>query len=405
MKRNLSLLLLFAIIYTGNICAQESASITHEAIETYLFGQEYRAYRCGRLNRADGVGKSWYKRFTLMHITDVHASFDLLRQAFRAGSGDLNVICNTGDDANGSRAKDAPRVISTLDSIASVVKASNHLNIPYIDIKGNHDVTGITNADYFSRICSVMQGFHNVSWGDAEHQKAYGYMDIKANDQIGTFRLIFLDPFDYEDGEFGKVYPFMSAVFSQRQVDWFIDALTDAAKRGLHVITLMHYSFGDHPTFSEEKACPDATYYQDAFMIPDIIDAIQNRTKFEAEYKDKAGRHNISIKRDFSSLKELKYVCHLFGHIHSKNAYQCQKSDGSKKYNMLMLGEMSLSRGGTAVNMVHKVGYDPNYISFSVLSIDTIEKRIYRTSYGSFLRYDKSNSAADRTVVFDYDLN
>lgn len=404
MKNKLLLTLLSVIISVANTCAQEPTATTNEAIATYLFEQDYQAYSYGRLNDKNGVGKNWYKRFSLMHITDVHASLDLLRQAFRVGTGNLNVICNTGDDANGSRVKDAPNVISTLDSIASVVKMSNRHNIPYIGVKGNHDVTGVTCADYFSRICHTMQGFYDVSWGDAEHQKAYGYMDIKTNKQMGTFRLIFLDPFDYEDGEFGKVYPFMSAVFSQRQVDWFIDTLVDATKKGLHVITLMHYSFGDHPTFSEEKACPDATYYQDAFMIPDIIDAIQNRTKFEAEYKDRKGRHNISIKRNFSSLKELKYVCHLFGHIHSKNAYQCQKSDGSKKYNMLMLGEMSLARGGTAVNMVHKVGYDPNYISFSVLNIDTIEKRIYRTSYGSFLRYDKSNSVIDRTTVFDYNL-
>ena len=70
-----------------------------------------------------------------------------------------------------------------------------------------------------------------------------------------------------------------------------------------------------------------------------------------------------------------------------------------------MLGEMSLARGGTAVNMVHKVSNNPDYISFSALSIDTIEKRIYRTSYGLFLRYDGSNSQADRTTVFDYDFS
>ncbi|MBQ7350418.1 MAG: hypothetical protein IJW56_06020, partial [Bacteroides sp.] len=122
------------------------------------------------------------------------------------------------------------------------------------------------------------------------------------------------------------------------------------------------------------------------------------------EYKDKADTHNISIKRDFSKVKDLKYVCHLFGHIHSKNAYQCQRSDGSKKYNMLMLGEMSLSSGGTAVNMVYKDQDSPIYSAFSTLCIDTIEKKIYRISFGPFLRYDKSNSLSDRTMVFNYDL-
>ena len=389
----------------GEVYAQDTQALTNEAIENYLFDQQYHAYQVGRLNHENGVGKRWYYRFSLMHITDVHANYDLIRQAFRSNKGHFDVICNTGDDANGCEAKDAPAIITTLDSISSIIKTSNIHRTPYINLKGNHDVTGITNADYFDRMCTTMQDFHPTVWGNAEEKRVYGYMDVKSNEIMGSFRLIFLDPFDYNDGEFGNTYPFMSAVFSQKQIDWFIDAMVDATDKGLNVITLMHYSFGDSPIFSEENACPDATYYQDAFMIPDIIDAIQNKTSMEAEYKDKAGKHHIRIKRDFSKVKDLKYVCHLFGHIHSKNAYQCHKSDGSKKYNMLMLGEMSLSSNGTAVNMVYKDQNSPIYSAFSTLCIDTIEKKIYRVSFGPYLRHDKSNSLSDRTMVFDYDLS
>ena len=389
----------------GEVYAQDTQALTNEAIENYLFDQQYHAYQVGRLNHENGVGKRWYYRFRLMHITDVHANYDLIRQAFRSNKGHFDVICNTGDDANGCEAKDAPAIITTLDSISSIIRTSNVHRTPYINLKGNHDVTGITNADYFNRMCTTMQDFRQPVWGNAEEHRAYGYMDVKSNEIMGSFRLIFLDPFDYNDGEFGNTYPFMSAVFSQKQIDWFIDALVDATDKELNVITMMHYSFGDSPIFSEENACPDATYYQDAFMIPDIIDAIQNKTSMEAEYKDKAGKYNIRIKRDFSKVKDLKYVCHLFGHIHSKNAYQCHKSDGSKKYNMLMLGEMSLSSNGTAVNMVYKDQNTPVYSAFSTLCIDTIEKKIYRVSFGPYLRHDKSNSLSDRTMVFDYDLS
>ena len=389
----------------GEVYAQDTQALTNEAIENYLFDQQYHAYQVGRLNHENGVGKRWYYRFRLMHITDVHANYDLIRQAFRSNKGHFDVICNTGDDANGCEAKDAPAIITTLDSISSIVKTSNVHRTPYINLKGNHDVTGITNADYFNRMCTTMQDFRQPVWGNAEEHRAYGYMDVKSNEIMGSFRLIFLDPFDYNDGEFGNTYPFMSAVFSQKQIDWFIDALVDASDKGLNVITMMHYSFGDSPIFSEENACPDATYYHDAFMIPDIIDAIQNKTPMEAEYKDKAGKRHIRIKRDFSKVKDLKYVCHLFGHIHSKNAYQCQKSDGSKKYNMLMLGEMSLSSNGTAVNMVYKDQNTPVYSAFSTLCIDTHEKKIYRVAFGPYLRHDKSNSLSDRTMVFDYDFN
>ena len=398
-------LALSSVLGRGMVYAQDTQGPTNEAIENYLFDQQFHAYRTGRLNNENGVGKSWYRRFTLMHISDLHANYDLVRQAFRSNKGHFNVICNTGDDANGCEVKDAPTVIHTLDSISKVIKTSNVHHTPYINLKGNHDVTGITNADYFNRMCTTMENFHQPVWGNAEENKAYGYMDIKTNELMGSFRLIFLDPFDYNDGEFGNRYPFISAVFSQKQIDWLIDTLVDAADKELNVITMMHYSFGDSPVFSEENACPDANYFQDAFMIPDIIDAIQNKKTMEAEYKDKAGIRNIRIKRDFSKIKDFKYVCHLFGHIHSKNDYQCQRSDGSKKYNMLMLGEMSLSSIGTAVNMVYKNQNSPIYSAFSTLCIDTIEKKIYRISYGPYLRYDKSNSLADRTMVFDYDLS
>ena len=398
-------LALSSLFGLNEVHAQKTQALTNEAIENYLFDQQYHAYQVGRLNHENGVGKRWYYRFNLMHITDVHANYELIRQAFRSNKGHFNVICNTGDDANGCEAKDAPTVIQTFDSISSIVKTSNIHRTPYINLKGNHDVTGITNTDYFNRMCTTMQDFHQPVWGNAEEHRSYGYMDVKSNEIMGSFRLIFLDPFDYNDGEFGKTYPFMSAVFSQKQIDWFIDALVDATDKGLNVITLMHYSFGDSPIFSEENACPDATYFQDAFMIPDIIDAIQNKTPMEAVYKDKAGKHNIRIKRDFSRVKDLKYVCHLFGHIHSKNAYQCQRSDGSKKYNMLMLGEMSLSSNGTAVNMVYKDQNSPVYSAFSTLCIDTHEKKIYRVAFGPYLRHDKSNSLSDRTMVFDYDFS
>ena len=398
-------LTLSSLMGSGKVHAQKTQALTNEAIENYLFDQQYHAYQVGRLNHENGVGKRWYYRFSLMHITDVHANYDLIRQAFRSNKGHFDVICNTGDDANGCEAKDAPAIITTLDSISSIIRTSNVHRTPYINLKGNHDVTGITNADYFNRMCTTMQDFRQPVWGNAEEHRAYGYMDVKSNEIMGSFRLIFLDPFDYNDGEFGNTYPFMSAVFSQKQIDWFIDALVDATDKGLNVITLMHYSFGDSPIFSEENACPDATYFQNAFMIPDIIDAIQNKAKMEAEYKDKADILNIRIKRDFSKVKDLKYVCHLFGHIHSKNAYQCQRSDGSKKYNMLMLGEMSLSSNGTAVNMVYKDQNTPVYSAFSTLCIDTHEKKIYRVAFGPYLRHDKSNSLSDRTTVFDYDFS
>ena len=155
----------------GEVYAQDTQALTNEAIENYLFDQQYHAYQVGRLNHENGVGKRWYYRFRLMHITDVHANYDLFRQAFRSNKGHFDVICNTGDDANGCEAKDAPAIITTLDSISSIIRTSNVHRTPYINLKGNHDVTGITNADYFNRMCTTMQDFRQPVWGNAEEHR------------------------------------------------------------------------------------------------------------------------------------------------------------------------------------------------------------------------------------------
>ena len=49
--------------------------------------------------------------------------------------------------------------------------------------------------------------------------------------------------------------------------------------------------------------------------------------------------------------------------------------------------------------MVYKDQNSPIYSAFSTLCIDTIEKKIYRVSFGPYLRHDKSNSLSDRTMV------
>lgn len=98
----------------------------------------------------------------------------------------------------------------------------------------------------------------------------------------------------------------------------------------------------------------------------------------------------------------MKYVCHFFGHIHSKNHYLLKKKDGSKNYNIHMFGEAALGAYGNALNKAFCYTGTVNEIAFSTYSIDTIEKKIYRVAYGRFLNYDHSNDINDRTEVFEY---
>lgn len=380
----------------------DSSGVTNSSMNLKAFEPEFFAYKRGRINDVNGVGTGWYERFRMFHISDTHQYNTLVLEALKVAQTKVHVIANTGDDGNGIATTPSETSLEWLNNTVSLVTANN--NLPYLQVKGNHDICNITRAQYRSTIGSLIQQHAAVQWGSSDG--AYGYYDITPNATIGTVRIIMLDPFDYPDGEFPNTRAFQTATFSQSQIDWLIATLLNAATNNCHVITMMHYSFGDNSlNFNDEKAKPDATFYQDAFMIPDIIDAIQNKTTLNKTYPDSVGTQNITVNQNFSSAGNLDYICHLFGHIHSKNDYWCQKTDGSKMYDILMLGESALGTYGNALNKVYREPGTINEIEFSALEIDTVEKTIYRVSYGAFLKYDKTNLNSDRTKKIPYRQN
>lgn len=380
-----------------------SATITSESWRNMAFDEQFYAYYRGRINNANGEGIGWYKRLHLLHISDTHKGNSQIEEAIRAAQSRCDVMINTGDDAN-SATHDA--ISSELSAAATSVATANTQSKPYIYCAGNHDVPLQTKQEVFDIMGDLIEHYSpTFVFGDAAHYKLYGYYDIKPNDNIGTIRIISLDPFDYPDGSYGGQRAFSSATFSQSQIDWLIATLDDARTNGYAVITMMHYSFGDNSLyFNEEKAKPDATYYQDAFMIPDIIDAFQHGTALTKTYSDSKNVENISVNIS-SSVAQLEYICHLFGHIHSKNDFRCQKTDGSKIYDILMLGEAAISVYGNALNKAYREPNTVNNIAFSMLSIDTVEKCIYRVAYGSYLNYDGTNNVTNRIKKFSYVYN
>lgn len=370
-----------------------------------LFEPEFLAYRQGRKLNQNGEGCQWYRRFVIFHITDIHSNRTLEYDAIRLASGRADVVVNSGDDSDHCTSEYAEETRGNLIVSRQTVHAANADDVPIIQVPGNHDVPGITKGDYFKNICSgIVQAFSpGVVWGDETGRRAYGYCDYDSSPEMGAkFRIIMLDPFDYDDGQFEVNRKFMTATFSQKQIDWLISTFQDAARQNLHVITVMHYSFGDNGLLfnNEELAKPDAHFYQDSFMIPDIIDAAQHGTRLNRTYPDGLGTDDVKVNADFTGLPHLEYVCHLFGHIHSKNNYRCQKTDGSKKYDILMLGEAAIGGVGTLLNKVSQPSGTVNEVAFSALIIDTIEKCIYRTSYGAYLKYDGSNSRRTEKIPY-----
>ena len=367
----------------------------------YDFLPQHYAFKYGRKNNDYGVGQSWKKRFSILHISDSHAYYNLLSEASLLTREHIDVMVNTGDDANGVSSNDASLVKSVLTNVVNSVSKYNQ--VPYASTPGNHDVTGLTKKEYYDIICAYIKTTASfVSWGNASGHRAYGYMDFTQYES--PYRVIILDPFDYDDGQFETIYQFSAAVFSQKQVDWFINVLVDAAEKGYNVITMMHYSFGDGNYASDDVAYSDANYYQDEFMLPDIVDALQHSSVLKKDYRDSQGIHNVSVDKDFSDVPRLNYICHLYGHIHSYDHFQCQKADGTKKYDMLMLGSASLSDSGVARSKIHKIPGTINDISCSSIHIDLDENAIYRVRYGAYFEYNNPDSKRTERIPFRFRL-
>lgn len=364
-----------------------------------FFAPDYYSFCRGKKLDSEGKGTAWFKRFTLAHFTDIHNFYDLFAEGLKVVQSKVVGVVNCGDDSRGISADDVPTIKGDLQDIMNVVSQNNKL--PYIPNVGNHDFTGLTKKEYFDIVCANLSG---VTWGNKAGYRTYGYIDFTDSTYEGNYRVIMLDPFDYNDGQYSNPYYNMYVVFSQNQINWLIDTLEDAASKGLNVITSMHFSFGDNNLpFGEELAKPDAHYCQDAFMIPDIIKAIQTKGQLNKSYTDSEGSNNITINRDFTAAGNLKYVCHLFGHIHSKNAYRCQKTDG-EKYDMLMLGELSLAQNGIALAKTYREQGTVNNMSFSVLAIDSEEQAVYRISYGAYRDYSdptKNNRVTKHSYRFN----
>lgn len=272
----------------------------------------------------------------IMHISDVHGDMHRLSAILNIAQSCAVLVINTGDDTNG-----VPGQTSLADDFARYRKAVDRCAIPVLGTQGNHDAF-CTRREYREQMFDLMP---NVVPGD--NAGAYGYYDVDG------IRIILLDPRDAPEP-----LDWWSASFSQKQIDWLKATLQDACNNDLGVITAMHYGFGDNRKFDHENLRPDINFCENPFIIPAIIDSMQVNCG-------------------------LDYIAHLCGHLHSKEAYRCAKSDGSRNYNMLMLCEASLSRAGMALDQTERRGND--YIAASLLIINRPRRQIHRVSYGAYL--------------------
>lgn len=324
----------------------------------------------------------------LMHVSDVHGRWlqldAMLSLAEMAGA---DAVANTGDD------------FMATDSLPALLRGSRsyrqtvdrHPALAVVGAQGNHDLLAPRRHYHramFAPMAAAVSGF--VSATDSPHSLG-GHVDLP-----GGFRLILLDPRSGLDDD----ADWWHVAFSQAHMDWLAATLADARARGLRVITMMHYAFGDSPTWNHTNVNPDITYLQDPFMIPDLIDALQHGTALSRTYTPRHSSAQAVTLSITPSEQRLHFVAHLFGHLHSKEEYRCAKADGSMDYDLLMLGEASLATEGVALDSAPRRPGTDTDLAASMLIVDPAAHIIHRVSFGAYLTTDGRRTSRTQSLRY-----
>lgn len=381
------------------------------------FRQESDQYKKGN------TSGTWYDRFVLLHISDNHVgntstSFparNLSELTNISNDTKVDVVVNSGDmTIGGSSTLTRDDVNVMFDNFTDLSTDIELQSIPIIATLGNHDANDIstaliahatTKADQWDHVFEAIKNkYPAIVWGDSTGKKHYHYYDVTKGSY--TLRIIALDSLDHADYVTGdESYECQwCEVYSQEQIDWLCETALNVPSSNYGVIIVNHFPFAPRRNsgYSEEwPALNDGTFAQGWTMIPEIVEAWQNRTTIQKTFTDaKLGLNNISVDADFSQIPaNAMFVCYMTGHTHSKNAYTVKEENGVS-FNQLMLCEDSSGQQGNALNRAYKYDDGIQNTAASQVTIDMAERKIYRTAYGAYQHCSEMQQFP--TAIFEF---
>ena len=353
----------------------------------------------------------WKSRFNLIHTTDnnidpiIKQSVVKLKDTISLAnyiSSNIDAVVDTGDVTNGYNIASSLLESEFADAKDAFVKSQK----PVLVSLGNHD--GNDNADpsqcltpqqQWDWLYSALEGrFSDVHFGDKANLKAYSYLDVSRNGS--TLRIIALDQLDAPSYT-TKVLQH-TAIYSQSQIDWLVNLLENTpANYG--IVICNHFPFAPYRAggYSEEWPClNDGSFAQGWQMIPEIIQAFSSRSTLNKTYADANGFQDIGVVADFSSVPATSQFCfYMCGHTHSKNTFYV-KQEGGVDYNQLMLVEDSSALLGVSLNKVWRDISSPISNAFSILSVDLVERCVYRTSFGAIQKFNEATAQRISKIPF-----
>lgn len=382
---------------------------------------------------------TWYDRFVLMHMTDLHVSTG--SQISRMKARDLiaggkfitpDVIVDSGDLSVGGE-QTQQKTYDDFDAYMSIVNDSLPDTIPLAVTLGNHDSNdkpSVYPSDFWERATTkqgqwshvfqhIASKYSDIVWGDSTHYKGYHYIDIPKGEY--TLRVIVLDSLDHADYTSDSVsYDcHRNEVYSQGQIDWLVDILspkTTLRPYGIDekygVVIVNHFPFAPYRSsgYSEEYcALNDGMFTQGWTMIPEIVKAWVDRTSINKTFPDAtqegSGRvlpalQPITVNANFASVPaSALFITFLCGHTHSKNMYIVREENGVD-FGLMMLVEDSGRYQGEALSRVVKTDYGYENTAGSQIAIDMNTRKLYRTAYSAYMKCNETETPI--TEIYDF---
>jgi len=275
------------------------------------------------------------KNFSLLLLSDVH------------GGDDLNWM----SAVNNSTIPNAVKVLNNIDCIdAGVVlgdiSARDALSgwnwycdsiksakKPFLTVVGNHDAGNSSDVAFAASNETLKKGFLPAITPFVDTQKLYYKMDFDKY----KIRMIILFSYEYKD-EISKDDPTKYAAkhgdmkYSNEQIDWFIDTLSDTPK-DYSVIVCRHtcppcviidngfseISFAQtHDSVGSHDAENLGTTDYCGYVIEDIINAWKNGAEISETYKcSQESDSDIVVNADFKNRGKGDFICHLGGQYHA----------------------------------------------------------------------------------------
>lgn len=253
---------------------------------------------------------------TMAHISDIHLDYDVSKRFFdvvNSHSIDMGII--TGDLFQGEQTEGDYGTFAQFSQYFSDSPKS-------LLCVGNHDAGAM--AHDIGNCNSLVYDKMFAPWADRYPNMLVGhncyYVDKVAAG--GTVRVIVLNEFDFPDDFTGSK---LRCVFSQAQIDWFINVLEDAARNNYFVVCAEHTIMSSdlvttNTAWNMQGVNPASINYFKGTPIIDIIEAWKNGGSVNNSYPaivqetPVAGLPTISVNHTFATAG--KFICHINGHGH-----------------------------------------------------------------------------------------